>query len=67
MSLGITQLKAGASRNGGGLFWGRVKESFPKTNLLIVFSLLAGEQTKSAVRGSIQKLILTRLSGVLEA
>lgn len=34
MSLGITQLKAGASRNGGSS-GGRVKESFPKTNLLI--------------------------------
>lgn len=36
MSLGITQLKAGASRNGGSS--GGVKESFPKTNLLIFFS-----------------------------
>lgn len=37
MSLGITQLKAGASRNGA-LLGGVVKESFPKTNLLIFFS-----------------------------
>lgn len=65
MSLGITQLKAGASRNGGSSRRG-FRRASQKQTCLSSSHRAGGVRPKSAVRRSIQKLILTRLSGVLE-